>query len=493
MTQAHARCTVKYIALYCRISIDRSGKKEKVATQERWGRAYAARMWPGVPVRVFADNDVSAFADDAVRPEYERLREAIARGEVAHVWSVEQYRVERREIQWFEFAAVMDAAGIDELHTDRDGIVRVRDEVAGIKAVIGAGEVRRMRRRLNDSLAEKAANGEPSGARPFGYVHGKTADGTKTYVQVPEQAAAIRQVAEWILSGWSLSNIAAELRSMGLVGAHGGKISPSGIRGTILSPVVAGHRVYKGRIVSRGNWEPILDEKTWQACRLKLSQPRRVIRADGKGTYPVSENHRGNTAGRKYLLTGGLAVCGVCDHRMVGAPHKVGSRKIPYLMCHPNAGGRGCTGIMLEKTEKHVVKRLFEELDKPEFLAAIAADEHGGRRDAIANELDALDRQRGELATMWATPGELTDIEWRAARQKLAESERALRIELSELPPPRIHVDIDGAKEAWPDMTLDEQREFLRLFIERIKIKRARPGGPRVFDVHRIDIEWLTL
>jgi hypothetical protein len=64
--------------------------------------------------------------------------------------------------------------------------------------------------------------------------------------------------------------------------------------------------------VGAGNWEPILNELTWQACRLKLSQPRRVTRKDGKGSYPITEAHRGTPTGRRYWLTGGLAVCGVC-------------------------------------------------------------------------------------------------------------------------------------------------------------------------------------
>lgn len=186
----------RYVALYCRISVDRAGVK----AQERWGRKYTARTWPGVPVRVFADNDLSAAADDVVRPEYARLREAIGRGEIAHVWAVEQYRLKRREIAWFEFVALMDAAGIPELHTDRDGVVRVRDDVASIKAVLGAGEVRRLKRRINDTLAEKAALGEPPASRPFGYRHATTEDGTKTYEAVPSEADAIRQAAESVLT-----------------------------------------------------------------------------------------------------------------------------------------------------------------------------------------------------------------------------------------------------------------------------------------------------
>ncbi len=46
-------------------------------------------------------------------------------GQVTHLWAVEQSRITRRELQWFELAADLDAAGITEVHTDRDGIVRL--------------------------------------------------------------------------------------------------------------------------------------------------------------------------------------------------------------------------------------------------------------------------------------------------------------------------------------------------------------------------------
>ncbi|OAP20724.1 Recombinase [Amycolatopsis sp. M39] len=473
--------------------MDRAGRREGVQAQERWGRAYAATRWPGVPVVVFADNDLSAAADDVVRPQYERLREAIERGEVAHLWAVEQYRIERREIQWFELAASLDAAGVAELHTDRDGIVRIRDEVAGIKAVLGAAEVRRLKSRVNDMLAEKAALGEPPGVRPFGYKHAKRKDGSKTYVQVPEQAAAIRQAAEWVLSGWSLANIAAELSKQGLRGAHGGTIRPGAVRNWVTLPTVAGHRVYRNSIVGRGNWEPILDEDTWQACKLKLSQPRRVRRADGKGTYPVTERHKGNATGRKYLLTGGLVVCGVCGARLTGSPKQIKKRRVPYLTCHPNVGGKGCVGILLNETEKFVLDSLWAELDKPEFLQSIAADEHGPRREAITKELDGLERQRRELAAMWGTPGTLTSGEWQEARDAIAANEQRLRTEHATLPPKAVDVDIDAVRRAWPDMTLDEQREFLRMFIEKVTVVPALPGRPRVYDSDRVKIKWRNL
>lgn len=486
----------RYVAaLYCRLSPRPDGKYEGVDLQERWGRDYASSAWPDLPVEVFADKGISAANGDE-RPEYERFREWLAAGRVAHVWAVEQTRLERREIEWFRLAAELDAAGITDLHTDRDGIVRVRDEVAGIKSVLAAGEVRKMKRRVNDRLAENAAKGEPPGVRPFGYVHATTTEGVKTYEIVPEQADAIRYAADKVLDGWSLSNIAAELRGRGLTGAHGGKLTAGSVRSWLTSPSVAGHRVHSGRIVGSGNWEPILDEATYDAARHKLASNRVVRRRDG-GTYPIDTDHQnGNPSGRKYVVTGGLAVCGVCGHALVGTlkqlRNKTSVRSVPYLLCSPTKGGKACVGVMLEPTEAYVINTLFDELDKPEFLAAIAADDHGDRRDELVAALGALERRRDELAELWAQPGELTAAEWRTARRALAEQEQRLRAELAAVPPPMVGMDIATVRSAWPDMTLDERREFLRLFVEKVVVNRAKPGT-KGFDSGRVTVEWRPL
>ena len=511
-----------HTALYCRISKDRSGRHEGVDAQERWGRDYAASAWPGVPVVVYADNDISASNGDH-RPGYAALLAALDAGDVAHLWCVEQSRLERREVGWFELAARLVAAGIAELHTNRDGIVRVGDDIAGIKAVLNAGEIRKLRKRVNDRLAENAANGTPPGSLPFGYAHGVNDQGAKTYVIVAEQADAIRSAAQMVLAGWSLANVAAELRKGGLAGPHRVKVknaaglvllddgrwaeagdaavkagravtrptalTAGSVRSMLTKPTIAGWRVHGGRTVGRGNWEPILDDDTWQACRAKLSGPRTVQRADG-GTYPVTAAHTGYS-GRKYTLTGGLAVCGVCGAPLVGTVKqlKKGRRpSMPYLICHPSRGGRSCTGIMLDATEQNVADRLFAELDKPEFLEAVAADDHEQRRGQITAALGASDGKRAELAAMWAAD-ELTSTEWQAARRAQAETEQRLRAELAAVPPPLARVSIADARGAWPDMTLDERREFLRLFIARVTIRRARPGT-KGFDPGRVGIEW---
>lgn len=489
-----------YAALYCRLSPRPDGSYEGVDAQERWGRDYAAKTWPGVPVKVFADKGISAANGDE-RPEFERFREAVARGEVAHVWAVEQTRLERREVEWFRLAAEFDAAGIAELHTNRDGIVRVRDDVAGIKAVLAASEVRKLKRRVNDRLDTIAAEGRPAGSVVFGYRHAKDKDGGKTLAVIPEQAEAVRWAAEQVLSGWSLANIAAALRERGLRGAHGGTITPGGVRSMVTNPTVAGYRVHRGEIVGRGIWPAILDESTWQAVRAKLAAPRQVRRVDG-GTYDVGAAHNGNSTGRRYLLTGGTTVCGVCAAPLVGTLKQLrnskGVRSVPYYGCHPKmtgpqGPGRGCVGIMGEALEAHVASELFDWLEGPDYAAALGTDDHVARRDELTTALGDVERDRVELAREWATPGALTMTEWRTARQALAERERTLHDQLNAVPPSVERVDPRTVRASWGRMTLDEQREHVAMFVMSVTVNRAaRRGGPG-FDPDRVDVQFANM
>ena len=90
--------------------------------------------------------------------------------------------------------------------------------------------------------------------------------------------------------------------------------------------------------------------------------------------------------------------------------------------------------------------------------------------------------------------GGLRMAEWRDARTGLDQRERTLRTELAAIPAPRAHVDIGDVRAAWPVMTLEERRELLRMFVEKVVIHRKPAGAPRVFNAEsRVDIEWRTL
>lgn len=463
------------VALYCRISQDRSGRREGVDAQERWGREYAAEHWPGVPVEVFPDNDLSAADPTVIRPEYDRLLEWIRDGRVLALWAVEQSRLQRDELGWFALRTELTAAGITLLHTKRDGLINVGDDVASIKAILAAGEARRIRSRVSDKLADRAARGLPAGGAIFGYSRGADPDGQKTLVINEEQADAIRYAADQILAGRTLTSVASELTERGIKGARGAAVNISTVRRMVTTATVAGIRVHKGIEVGPGSWPAILDEATYRQLVRKLGAVKQRAR-------------------RKYLLTGGLATCAVCEAPLAAQMKLHQRRQVtePYYLCAVTNGGRGCVGILAQPLEDHVADELFRELDKPAFLAALSDDSHRARRKELTARLDAIEAQRRELARMWATPGSLSTDEWGEARQALDAQERAVKAELAALPAGLGDIDIAAVKVAWPRMDLGPRRAFLDLFVADVAVGRAKPGTKTV-DLDRVDITFRSL
>lgn len=454
------------VALYCRLSPRPDGQYEGVDRQEQWGRSYAERMWPGLPVRVFADAGISA-ANGEARPGYEALRDAIARGEVAHLWCVEQSRLERQEVGWFLLVAELAKVGIDEVHTDRGGVVRVGDAAAGIQAVLAADEVRKLRRRVNDALDSLAAEGRPGVGHHIAYRHGRNEAGEATLTIIPEMAEVVREAAARVLAGWSLSAVARDLEARGVATRKGGRWGPGNVKGMLCSPIVAGRRVHRGEIVGVGNWPPVLDEDTWRQLRARLVDDQPTSRP-----------------AHRYLLSG-IAVCGRCGHGLTGRTRK--DRDGAYYFCAPPAG---CARLAMraDDLDHHVVASLLAELDRPAFRAAVAADEHEERRAGLVRDLGALEDQRAELGRLWVART-IDSAGWAAARQTLDAQQSELTAALAAVPPPVDSVDPATVREGWELMTLDERRQVLDLFIESVTVASAAPGVHKV-DLGRVSIVW---
>lgn len=478
--------SVPSAAIYTRISKDVEGRSEGVKTQERKGRKLAAELFPDLPVVVYVDNDVSAASPGTHRPGYEALVAAIRRGDVAQVLAAEQSRLTRQVAEWEELTVVLARAGIDAVHTYRAGRIEVgRSKLLGrILAAVDAEEVERLRLRITDKLDALAAEGRPPGGRPFGYRAGVDELGRKTLEVDEAEADAIRWAAGAVLGGWSLTNVAATLAAQGVPTARGGRWSSTTVRAVLTKPSVAGLRVHRGEIVGRATWAAIIDEATWRQVTAVLGGPATVQRSDG-GTYQVSRRRR---PARRYLLTGGLARCGRCNAPLVAqqrSSRTAGSA--PAYLCHPTRGGCSGIGIGAEPLEAYVAEQLLEELDRPDFLRELAADDDGAR-EAVTTQLGQLEERRAELARMWAA-GTLSAGEWTAARTVLESDQHRLQGELAGLPSPTIDVDPAVIREGWGLMTLDERRQVLALFIESVVVGPAQPGTRR-FDPDRVRVAW---
>lgn len=483
----------QYVALYLRISRDPAGRVEGVGRQEAWGRDYAARHWPGVPVRVFADNNLSAD-ESTHRPEYEQLRKAIAAGEVAHLWAVEQSRLTRVEVHWFELASDLLAADITEIHTDRDGVVRL-DEVAGIKAVLAASERRRLKRRVNDTLTSLANEGRPPGGPVFGYRRTVDAEGRRALEVDPDLAPHIRAAADMVLGGWSLSAVAREMEARGVPTRLGGRWTHSNVKGMLTAPTVAAQRVHQGEVIREGNWDPILDKGTWERLCDMLGAQHEVVRPDG--TVQKVGGRRRNP-GRIYLLTGGVARCGRegCGAALVARRrinHK--SERTPLYFCDKDHGGCGRLGALAGEpfpdgspgVESTVVRLLFERLRTPEFMAMVAEDDTAEARDALTRRIDGVKDRRRKLARRWAR-GELDDGEWDDARDELDTLRAGLVADLEALAPVT-RVDVTAVLAGWAELPMPERRSFVDLYIAQVRVSPAKPGA-KVFDPGRVTVEW---
>jgi hypothetical protein len=148
--------------------------------------------------------------------------------------------------------------------------------------------------------------------------------------------------------------------------------------------------------------------------------------------------------------------------------------------------------------EAYVVAELFAECEaRPGWTAALAADQHAGRRAELAGKLAALQAERNEYAAQVGAGAEgISQGEWLAYRQGAAKREAGLNRELAAIPaPPEGGKDWREMRDAWGDpeaLELDERRAFLRRYIAQVTIKRARPGT-KSFDGDRVHIDYAEL
>jgi site-specific DNA recombinase len=92
---------------------------------------------------------------------------------------------------------------------------------------------------------------------------------------------------------------------------------------------------------------------------------------------------------------------------------------------------------------------------------------------------------------MWAKR-QINADEWTVARGEVDSEERALRVDMAAIPAPVGRVDPALIREGWGAMNLDERRQIISMFIERVTVVRARPGTMG-FDKDRVKITWRSV
>lgn len=456
MNTQHESARVR-AAIYTRISRDLQLEGLGVARQLKDCRALAAKHdWE--VVEEFEDNDISASGGKA-RPAYLRLKALMETRavDVVVVYAADRLHRNSRELEdWIDLAK---ATGIN-IHSATSGNIDLSTPegqiMARVVTAFAAGEVAKTRMRIVRKHLELAESGAWPGQKCYGF----TADGEV----VEEEAAVIREMAARVLAGEGFNAIARDLTGRGIPTARGAAWRAASIINILKAPRIAGLRVHKGKVASKGQWPAIVSEDVSVMLRARLAPGR------SRGT-------RGGP--RKHLLTG-LLRCSKCGSGMVKCIN--GKSKKPSYRCPRNAGAAACGGttIVAAETEAWVIAAALQLHDASVLKQS---DDTG----LWLEKSGALDARLEELASDYGS-GTISRGEWMAAKSAIDRARAALPVPV--VRPPDLTTG-EMVRDSWDDMSVSAQRAILdSVFVQVVVLPRSQITGQKFFDPDRLAPEW---
>lgn len=287
--------------IYTRISRDETGEGVANQRQEEDCRKLAdLRGWEVVAVE--ADISISGYSGKT-RPAWNRVLGMIQAGDVDVVIAYHLDRLTRSMVDLENMILISEehGVGISTVTGDIDLTTDVGRMVARILAAVARAEVERKGARQRRANEQRAAQGVPwrTGFRAFGY--------TLAGEVVEQEAALISEASEDVLNGTPLRAIVRRWKDLEVPTARSRKNmdgwTHSSVKGILLNPRNAGIATYKGEVVGKGEWEPIVSEETHVLLVATLTDSSRT-----KGDKTLGNKPRN--------LLSGIAVCGECGWKV---------------------------------------------------------------------------------------------------------------------------------------------------------------------------------
>ncbi|MGW5920776.1 recombinase family protein [Nocardia fluminea] len=485
------KLTILRIAIYLRISQDRSGEKLGIARQESDCRKLAERLagerGVAVHIEVFTDNDTSAYSGKK-RKDYERLTTAIAAGHFDIVIAWHPDRLHRSPLELEHFIVLIEQAGT-EVQTVQAGLWDLTTPsgrmVARQLGAVARYESEHKGERIKAARIQGALAGKfHGGMRPYGF----ESDGV-TLRQ--DEAREIVRMYEQVVAGVSLRQIVVDLNRRGVPTAtQRGLWTSANVSDIIKRHRNAGWSAHLGEVVGKAEWPALVSEDTWHAAVAIVTDPARR-------TTP------GNTP---RWLGSGLYLCGVCQQPGLRASISgSGTGRRPSYRCL----SREMTGVTHVSRNAGQVDDLVEQtivarLERPDALAQLTAGQGqaGGDVTAMRLEQAALRQRLDSLAEMFAA-GEVDGRQLATAsaslKAKVAEIDSALaslgmRSPLAELEgKPDIRAAWFGTKEDRSDgLSLGTRRAILEtlLTVTVLPAPKGRRVSGAYFDPEFVGLEW---
>lgn len=509
-------------AIICRVSTRQQVDGTSLDEQERLCRVEADSMGANV---VYVGRDEGISGGELDRDALQTALDLASRGEVNVILVHHQDRLARDEFVRYMAEREMKSHGVIYRPLNLPANVDPFDEkdgemTAGIFGIMAQYQRRQNQWRSANGQRAKARDGRwPGGEPPYGYqLEGK---GTRDCRPVPhpDEREVLRIAVDAVMRhGKTTGEVAALLNGLGFTGRRGGQWTHQNLRRTLENEALTG-RVDWGKPTRRHGhntktkpdgtpkygetvtlWlaDPPLTRETWEELQHVLKSRGYGFKADAK-PYPNS---------------GALTSCG----GRLGGVYRA-DRDLRQYRCNRNKWVAGnpplcdCARLNADRLDWEVWSAVIEVLADPKRLMGLAADYLGLREVAdqpeaeTLTQIDAkiakLERSRVQTVTDYIKAGIDPEVVKQASAKIEAElaAAKSYRRQLeafradAEAEQERAGALVELAKaaaERLPNMTLDEQREVLRILnVEvtlldpsndpRLRIEGVVPGGADLF------------
>lgn len=440
------------LALYRRVSTDKQADEGySLDVQLEKLRAYAKTFSHVREVRDYMDDGYSGSSLD--RPGIQRLIADIGAGEVTHVIVVKLDRLSRSQKDTLHLiedimipANVTFISIMESFNTD----TAFGRAMVGILSVFAQLERENIFERTRGGMQKRVEKGYwPGGGRtPYGYDY----DPAQGILVPNEEAEMVRHIYDRYLDGASMQAIADSLN-----------LKYERVVYNILTRKSnAGYIVYNGEEY-KGLHEPIVSLETYTRA-MQLLSDRSAARMVTKTSHLLTGLCRCGTCGAKmrYLKWGKAGYRLVCYSQQ---------RSKPYLVRDPNCDG---PSPFAEDVEEGVVRTLFavcqEKLDNARKSVAAGSmrevlQEQYKKAEGKLRRLYGLYGDSGDQCLLEAIDGARAELE--RLRGLIAGEEARGAAAQSAM---RAYQRLEGIEDAWPYMSIQEQRVVLASVVESITI-----------------------
>ena len=487
---------IQRAALYGRISDDPTDLHAGVTRQLEDGEAVAKRR--DLPVyAAYRDDSISALTGKH-RPGYEDLMRDAEAGLftviiVYHFGRLWRNRIER-------------AQGIERLRRAGVSVISVKGPELDLSTATGRGmagllgefdtmESEVKSERVVRAALQRAENGDPNGAVPYGWTREQVTDDKGRRVGArdvhhPDEAPVVAEICHRLLKGDTLTGVTRWLneagipspgsghtlkRGHGITNPDGSRWAKNSVSQIALRPANAGLRMYHaGRPDERlleAKVEPIITRDEWERLRaLLMTSPSGQVSRPGK---------------RRHLLTWGVGECGTCGSVLAVSARGRGK---PTYVC---AGVRGCTARNQVRVDALVIDALTMRLAAADFQDLLVDNTAA---DAAMNHAEALKARLSDAADQYADDvidgNQLARISAKLrpqidqAQQEAAQAAPDVPLDLL------AEVAGEQAGEKFDNLQVAQQRALLEYLIEKVVLLPAKRGPG--FDPATVRIVWRT-